>query len=76
LISLTHKPVNNRTSRPAWAENEKQLVLHVMGKRVQRNITIARMYWLENNTAQEIADELEMKLFAVQAVINRLRKEK
>jgi hypothetical protein len=65
-----HKPTNSRRNRPAWAANEKMLILHMM-KRVQRNITVAHMYWLENKSARDIATHLDMTTEAVKKIIQR-----
>lgn len=69
---LRHKLVNNRKKRPAWAMDDKQLMLRCVGKRHMVRFKIAQMYWQQNMTAQDIATSLDMSVKSVQLVLIRL----
>ena len=67
------KTTQTRKSRPLWARDDKSLMSRVIGDRLLRRWTIARMYWRENKTARDIAKHLHITVNAVECVINRLR---
>jgi hypothetical protein len=69
-------PLKSRRTRPAWAKDDRSLMLKVLGQKVVRRWNIARMYWRENKTAREIASELQTTERAVKNILNRIRSRK
>lgn len=69
---LQNKPTNNRRNRPAWALNDKSLMVKCVGKRAALRFQVAQMYWQKNMTSQDIAKALELTHGAVRMILNRL----
>ncbi len=67
-----HKPVANRTKKPKWVQSHEAFNKHVAA--ANRRWMIARMYWLENKSARQIAETFNMRISAVQMCILRLSK--
>lgn len=65
--TLGMKPVNNRKRRPQWAWDDWKIAEETLG----RAALIARMEWVHNMNAPEIAEALEMKEDAVRKAITR-----
>jgi hypothetical protein len=70
------KLTNARKNRPSWAIKPSTILNHVCGDREVRQSTIAILYWCNNQSAQEIADELGETLKAVEMVLDRLSKKR
>jgi DNA-directed RNA polymerase specialized sigma subunit len=74
LQSFDHSPAkltNARKNRPGWAKDDKSFMQHVLGPSLVRRIRIAYLYWRQNWTAREIAEELGCSVNAVKQVIKR-----
>ncbi len=74
MISLKHKPVDNRNTRPQWVMNDKQMMEKCVGKAALRRFKVAQMFWRQNMSAQDIAVTLDTTLKAVEHILDRLRK--
>lgn len=72
MIDLINKPVANRRRKPTWATSEQKLNQHFLKSRAMRRWMIAKMYWIENKAAREIAEHFSMSLHAVEVILNRL----
>ena len=70
--AIYYKPLNARRNRPARAETDKSLLLHLMDAKFLRRLRIAYLYWRENKPAKDIAEELGLSLYTVKHVIQRL----
>lgn len=74
MIDLRHKPVNTRLSRPAWAASAKALDAYFLKANGRvRTWMYARMYWLENKTAKEIAEHFSVRQNTVEVALHRLK---
>jgi hypothetical protein len=71
---LASKLTEARESRPTWAINIDLLTRHIVGDLKYRKLCIAHRYWLLNQTAREIANDIGISLEAVQNIIYRLQK--
>ena len=67
------KAVSRRKNRPAWAGNDRELMLRVVDKRLTRRWAIARMYWRENKTAAEIAKHFGTTINAIKSIIKQVK---
>lgn len=70
--SLKLKPVNNRSTRPTVAMDDRAFMLLCVGKGPMLRYKVGLMYWRENKSAREIATSLNMTLGAVEKIIQRL----
>jgi len=70
--AIYYKPLDARRNRPAWAETDKSLLLHLMDAKFIRRLRIAYLYWRENKPAREIAATLGMNLNTIKSIIHRM----
>lgn len=68
-----HKFVDSRKKRPAWAKDAHSLMQHVLSPSLVRRWKIAYLYWLQNRTARDIAEEMGISTQAVKDVLRRMR---
>lgn len=73
--TLGEKPVTRR-NRPAWAENDREMVRHFMKFKFMRPLLVSLMYWRMNMRQKEIAQYLGMTPAAVKFLLRRLRLQK
>jgi predicted transcriptional regulator len=69
---LKHKPVNSRKSRPAWALNDRELMLRCVDTQSQLRFQVAQMYWQKNMTAEDVAAAVGLTRSAVKMILSRL----
>lgn len=69
-MDLMNKPANRK--RPTWAQSEREFNLHFASSRHARRWMMARMYWLENKTATQIAKYFSVSVHSVEVCLQRM----
>jgi transposase len=65
----------NSKNIPSWATNDEELMIRCAGKRAALRLQIARYYWQNNMTTQDVATACNVSVGMVEAVIHRLKRE-